>query len=267
MTTTTTTTTRTDVSVRLTDVHKTYRGSTTEVHALRGVSMELRKGSLTAVVGQSGSGKSTLLNCAAGLDVPTSGRVVVGEQDLTGLSPDALTQFRRDRIGFVFQAYNLIGHLTVAENIQLPLLLGGRTPDLGWQAQLLTALGLRGLEDRLPGHLSGGQAQRVAIARALFTRPEVVFADEPTGALDSRSGEQVLTLLRDTAASLGQTVVLVTHDSRVAATAERVLLIADGVIADTLDAPTAESVNALMLGLGHGAGPGAGAGSVSGAGR
>jgi len=249
--TTTRTTTGTDVSVSLTDVHKTYRGGTTEVHALRGVSLELRKGSLTAVMGQSGSGKSTLLNCAAGLDTPTSGRVVVGGQDLTGLSPDALTRFRRDHIGFVFQAYNLVGHLTVAENVQLPMLLGGRTPDLRLQAQLLAALGLTGLEDRLPGHLSGGQAQRVAIARALFTRPEVVFADEPTGALDSRSGEQVLTLLRDTAAQLGQTVVLVTHDSRVAATAERVHVIADGVIADTLEDPTPARVHALVLGLGR----------------
>ncbi len=246
----TTTTTRTDVSVQLTDVHKTYHGAT-DVHALRGVSIALPAGSLTAVMGQSGSGKSTLLNCAAGLDVPTSGRVAVGGQDLTGLSPDALTRLRRDRIGFVFQSYNLIGHLTVAENIALPVLLSGRAPDQRWQAQLLAALGLAGLEDRLPGHLSGGQAQRVAIARALFTRPDVVFADEPTGALDSRSGAQVLELLRDTAASLGQTVVLVTHDSRVAATAERVLFIADGVIADVLEAPTAERVNARMLELGR----------------
>ncbi|NKY40957.1 ABC transporter ATP-binding protein, partial [Cellulomonas septica] len=225
----TTTATRTDVSVQLTDVHKTYRGAT-EVHALRGVSITLRPGSLTAIMGQSGSGKSTLLNCAAGLDVPTSGRVVIGGRDLTGLSADELTRFRRDHVGFVFQAYNLVGHLTVAENIQLPVLLAGRVPDLRWQAQLLAALGLHGVEERLPGHLSGGQAQRVAIARALFTRPEVVFADEPTGALDSRSSAQVLGLLRDTAAALGQTVVLVTHDSRVAATAERVVLIADGVV-------------------------------------
>ncbi len=246
----TATTTRTDVSVQLTDVHKTYRGAT-DVHALRGVSISLPAGSLTAVMGQSGSGKSTLLNCAAGLDVPTSGRVVIGGQDLTGLSADALTRFRRDRIGFVFQSYNLIGHLSVAENIALPVLLAGSVPDERWLAQLLAALGLGGLEDRLPGHLSGGQAQRVAIARALFTRPEVVFADEPTGALDSRSGAQVLELLRDTAATLGQTVVLVTHDSRVAATAERVLFIADGVIADTLEAPTAELVNARMLDLGR----------------
>ena len=223
----TATTTRTDVSVQLTDVHKTYRGAT-DVHALRGVSISLPAGSLTAVMGQSGSGKSTLLNCAAGLDVPTSGRVVIGGQDLTGLSADALTRFRRDRIGFVFQSYNLIGHLSVAENIALPVLLAGSVPDERWLAQLLAALGLGGLEDRLPGHLSGGQAQRVALARGLVAEPRVLFADEPPGALDSLTGEEVMTLLVDAAREKGTTVVLVTHEARIAAYADREVMVRDG---------------------------------------
>ena len=240
----------TDTAVRLTDVHKTYAGRT-PVHALRGVSLDLPRGSLTAVIGQSGSGKSTLLNIAAGLDVPSRGRVVIGGQDTSGLSADQLTRFRRDSIGFVFQSYNLIGHLDVRANIDLPLLLGGRVPDPSWREELLESVGLTGLEHRLPGELSGGQAQRVAISRALVTRPAVVFADEPTGALDSRTGAQVLALLRETATRLGQTVVLVTHDSRVAATAERVLVLSDGVVEDDLAAPTAELVAERMLALGR----------------
>lgn len=240
----------TDTAVRLTDVHKTYAGRT-PVHALRGISLELPRGSLTAVMGQSGSGKSTLLNVAAGLDVPSRGRVVVGGQDVGGLSPDQLTRFRRSHVGFVFQAYNLIGHLDVRTNIDLPLVLDGRAADPAWRGRLVTALGLDGLERRLPAELSGGQAQRVAIARALVTRPTVVFADEPTGALDSRTGAQVLELLRDTATQLGQTVVLVTHDSVVAAAAERVVLLSDGVVVDDLASPTAERIADRMLALGR----------------
>jgi putative ABC transport system ATP-binding protein len=255
MTTATTATTAspavtTGPAVRLTDVHKTYPGST-PVHALRGVSLTLERGSVTAVMGQSGSGKSTLLNCAAGLDVPSRGQVVVGGHDISGLSPDQLTRFRRQEIGFVFQSYNLIGHLDVRANIGLPLLLAGREVDPAWEAQLVDALGLAGMERRLPGELSGGQAQRVAIARALITRPTVVFADEPTGALDSRTGADVLALFRDAARRFGQTVVLVTHDSLVAAATERVLFLADGQAVDRLEAPTAEQVNARMLALGR----------------
>ncbi|MDH2415967.1 ABC transporter ATP-binding protein [Nocardioides sp. CER19] len=242
--------TSTETAVRLADVHKTYPGPT-PVPALRGVSLDLRRGSLTAVMGQSGSGKSTLLNIAAGLDVPTRGRVVVGGHDIAGLSPDRLTRFRRDHVGFVFQAYNLIGHLDVATNIDLPLVLGGRAADPAWRTELVGSLGLAGLEQRLPGELSGGQAQRVAIARALVTRPTVVFADEPTGALDSRTGAQVLAMLRDTAVRLGQTVVLVTHDSVVAAAAERVVFLADGVVVDDLAAPSVEQVASRMLALGR----------------
>ena len=221
----------TSTAVRLVDVHKTYPGPT-PVAALHGVSLELPRGSMTAIVGQSGSGKSTLLNVAAGLDVPTRGRVQVDRHDTAGLSPDALTEFRREQVGFVFQAYNLVGHLDVATNIALPLTLGGRDVDRAWLAELTGSLGLGGLEHRLPGELSGGQAQRVAIARALITRPTVVFADEPTGALDSSTGTQVLALLRDASTRLGQTVVVVTHDLRVAAVADRVVRLADGLVVE-----------------------------------
>jgi putative ABC transport system ATP-binding protein len=240
----------TATSVRLVDVHKSYPGAT-PVPALRGVSLDLAPGSFTAVVGQSGSGKSTLLNLAAGLDVPTRGRVLVGGQDTAALSADRLTRFRREHVGFVFQAYNLIGHLDVRTNVELPLTLGGRAADPAWLAELVGVLGLTGFERRLPAELSGGQAQRVAIARALVTRPTVVFADEPTGALDSRTGAQVLGLLRDTARRLGQTVVVVTHDPAVAAAAERVVVLADGLVVDDLAAPTTEQVAERVLRLGR----------------
>jgi len=232
-------------------VYRTYPDGARTVAALAGVSLALAPGSFTAVMGPSGSGKSTLLNCAAGLDRPSAGRVVVGGSDLTAMSPDAVTRLRRDRIGFVFQAYNLVGHLTVAENIALPLLLGGRAPDAHLRRYLMAAVGLDGTADRLPGELSGGQAQRVAIARALITRPAVVFADEPTGALDSHTGDQVLDVLRTTASTLDQTLVLVTHDAHVAAAADRVLFLADGLIAGHLDAPTTEQVTARMIELGR----------------
>ncbi|MBO3090031.1 ABC transporter ATP-binding protein [Cellulomonas dongxiuzhuiae] len=236
----------TRTAVRLVDIHKTYPARE-PVHALRGVSLELLAGSVTAIVGQSGSGKSTLLNCAAGLDTPSRGSVVVGGHDLTTLRPDDLTRFRREHVGFVFQAYNLIGHLTARENVRLPLVLAGRKVDEQWESRLLEFLGVPHLMDRLPGELSGGQAQRVAIARALVTRPAVVFADEPTGALDSRTGVAVLQALRDTARELGQTVVIVTHDAGVAAAAERVVVLADGLVVDQLERPTAEQVTARLL--------------------
>jgi putative ABC transport system ATP-binding protein len=244
--TTLTTAEATGTAVRLVDIHKTYPARE-PVHALRGVSLELLAGSVTAIVGQSGSGKSTLLNCAAGLDTPSRGAVVVGGHDLTTLRPDDLTRFRRVHVGFVFQAYNLIGHLTARENVRLPLLLAGRPVDPAWESALLEFLGVPQLMDRLPGELSGGQAQRVAIARALITRPAVVFADEPTGALDSRTGAAVLQVLRDTARELGQTVVIVTHDAGVAAAAERVVVLADGLVVDQLERPTAEQVTARLL--------------------
>lgn len=246
----TTTTELTATAVQLRDIHKTYPGRE-PVHALRGVSLDLPAGSVTAIVGQSGSGKSTLLNCAAGLDTPSRGSVVVGGRDLTSLRPDDLTRFRREHVGFVFQSYNLIGHLTAQENVRLPLALAGRGVGAAWEATLLGFLGVRDLMDRLPGELSGGQAQRVAIARALVTRPAVVFADEPTGALDSRTGAAVLDVLRRTAAELGQTVVVVTHDAGVAAAAERVVVLADGLVVDRLERPTAEQVTASLLATGR----------------
>lgn len=242
-------------AVQLVDLRKDYPG-TTSVPALRGVSLALAPGSFTAVMGQSGSGKSTLLNIAAGLDSPTSGRVLLGGRDIGGLSPDALTRLRRERVGFVFQAYNLVGHLSVADNIDLPLVLAGRTADPAWRADLVASVGLTGLERRLPADLSGGQAQRVAIARALLPRPTVVFADEPTGALDSRTGTEVLEVLRSTARASGQTVVVVTHDPRVAAAADRVLFLADGLLVDQLvstsaEALSVEAITARMIRLGR----------------
>ncbi|HYF71670.1 MAG TPA: ABC transporter ATP-binding protein [Nocardioides sp.] len=247
----TTQTVDTETAVRLLDVHKSYPDGPEPVIALRSVSLSLRAGSFTAVMGPSGSGKSTLLNTAAGLDTPTSGQVLIGDVDISTMSADQLTRFRREHVGFVFQAYNLIGHLTVAENVQLPVRLSGREPDLARQAELLASVGLTGMADRLPGELSGGQAQRVAIARALINRPTVVFADEPTGALDSRTGAQVLQVLRATAERLGQTVVLVTHDPQVAAAADRVLFLADGRLVDQLDAPTTEQIVGRMVALGR----------------
>ncbi len=241
----------TSPAVRLIDVRRRYPNGADTVEALAGVSLDLSTGSFTAIMGPSGSGKSTLLHCAAGLDTPTSGQVLIGGTDVTRLRPDDVTRFRRDRIGFVFQAYNLIGHLTVAENVALPLILAGRRPDEPLRRHLMHAVGLEGKEDRLPAELSGGQAQRVAIARALVTRPAVVFADEPTGALDSHTGAQILEVLRATAASLGQTLVLVTHDPRVAIAADRVVFLADGHLAGHLEAPTADQVTARMMELGR----------------
>lgn len=241
----------TGVAVRLADLHRTYTQGAEPVHAVRGVSLTLDTGSFTAVMGPSGSGKSTLLACAAGLDRPTQGQVVVGGRDISALSPDALTRFRRDHVGFVFQAYNLVDHLSVAENITLPVVLAGREPDAAWLRELVGRVGLTGLEGRLPGELSGGQAQRVAIARALLTRPDIVLADEPTGALDSRTAGLVLDVLRSTARDLHQTVVLVTHDPRVAAVADRVLFLADGRLVDQVDHPSAEQVSSRLLALGR----------------
>ena len=233
-------------AVALHHLVKTYDGPE-PVHALRGVSLGLPARSFTAIMGASGSGKSTLLSCAAGLDSPSSGRVMIGEHDISALSRDALTRFRRDHVGFVFQSYNLIPHLSVAANIQLPVTLAGRRPDEAWQAELLDAVGLTGMQQRRPTELSGGQAQRVAIARALFTRPTVVFADEPTGALDSRTGASVLEVLRDTARRFDQTLVVVTHDPVVASAADSVVFLADGRVVDRIDDPTAQQVVAHTL--------------------
>lgn len=250
MTTTHPVGTRTANAVRFEQVSRLYPNGPGFVAALDAVTLEIAPGSFTAIMGPSGSGKSSFLNVASGLDSPSQGRVIVGDVELSGMATDDLTRFRRDHIGFVFQAYNLLNHLTVAENIRLPLVLAGRQPDPQWQSWLVESVGLTGLEDRLPAALSGGQAQRVAIARALIAQPAVVFADEPTGALDAHTGVQILDILRTTAARLGQTLVLVTHDARAAAIAERVVFLADGRLNGQIIDPTVASISARMLELG-----------------
>jgi putative ABC transport system ATP-binding protein len=241
---------RSAYAMRLDAVSKTYGSAGSAVRALDAVSIDLRRGSFTAVMGPSGSGKSTFLNCAAGLDRPTSGSVHLGDAGLSGLGEDELTRVRRERIGFVFQAYNLLAALTVEENVTLPLRLAGRKADPGLLSQVLGAVGLGEHGRRRPAELSGGQQQRVAIARALITRPEVVVADEPTGALDSRSGRQILELLRQVVDERGQTVLMVTHDPVAAAYADVVVFLADGKLAGRLDRPAAEQIAARMTHLG-----------------
>lgn len=238
-------------ALQLVNLTKIYPNGPEQVVALQDISLAIKPGAFTAIMGPSGSGKSTFLNLAAGLDTPTSGQVVIGDTDITELSSDAVTRFRRRHIGFVFQSYNLIGHLTVGENIQLPMLLDGRRPDRQWQKTLTESVGLRGMADRLPSEISGGQAQRVAIARALITRPTVIFADEPTGALDRRTGDQVLDVLQNAAKQFTQTLVLVTHDPHVAATADEVLFLADGRLAGELVAPTTAEIAAHLTELGR----------------
>jgi putative ABC transport system ATP-binding protein len=237
-------------AVQLVSVSKVYGSGPNAVTALDAVSVALAKGSFTAVMGPSGSGKSTLLHCAAGLDRPTSGRVALGGIELSGLPEAALTRIRRERVGFVFQAYNLLPQLTVAQNLGLPLRLADRRVDLAWLEQVAAAVGMGDrLADR-PSQLSGGQQQRVAIARALVTRPDAIFADEPTGALDSHTGRQVLGLLRELVDTSGQTVLVVTHDPVTAAVADRVVFLADGRLAGSLEEPSAEVIAERMAHLG-----------------
>lgn len=221
-------------TVRLHAVRKTYRTGAHPITALDGVSAEFTAGSFTAVMGASGSGKSTLLQCAAGLDTVDSGQITVDGVDLAGLSEHARTLLRRDRIGFVFQAYNLVGALTAAQNTALPLRLARRAPKPAAVAQALAEVGLAERAGHYPAQLSGGEQQRVAIARALITRPAVMFADEPTGALDSTSSAVVLAALRRLVDGHGQTVVMVTHDPAAAAVADRVLVLADGRLVDEI---------------------------------
>jgi putative ABC transport system ATP-binding protein len=242
---------RTGVAVHLDRVSKSYPDGPDLVVALDAITLSIETGSLTAVMGPSGSGKSTFLNCASGLDLPSSGRAVVGGVDLSGMSGDALTRFRREHVGFVFQGYNLIGHLTVAENIQLPLTLAGIRSEQHRLRELLASVGLTGLEDRLPGELSGGQAQRVAIARALVADPDVVFADEPTGALDAGTADRILHVFRTAVRDLGQTVVIVTHDPRAAARADRVVFLSGGRFRGELRDPTVDTIAARITELGR----------------
>jgi putative ABC transport system ATP-binding protein len=229
-------------AVRVVDARKTYGDGEAAVHALAGVTVDFLAGQFTAVMGPSGSGKSTLMHVAAGLDTVTSGTILVGDTDLTTLKDKGLTQLRRDRVGFVFQQFNLIPTLTAAENITLPMRLAGRTPDTEWLDRVIDVVGLRDRLRHRPSELSGGQQQRVAVARALAGRPEVVFADEPTGNLDSRSGAEVLSFLRRSVDETDQTIVMVTHDPVAAAHADRVVFLADGRIVDDMADPTADRV-------------------------
>ncbi|RCV51205.1 ABC transporter ATP-binding protein [Marinitenerispora sediminis] len=233
-------------------VTKDYGTGGSRVQALQGISVSLARGAFTAVMGPSGSGKSTFLHCAAGLDRPTSGEVWLGGTRLTGMREGRLTRLRRDRIGFVFQSYNLLPALSVEDNVTMPLRLGDRSPDRAWFERVVTRVGIAGLLDRRPAELSGGQQQRAAVARALVTRPDVIMADEPTGALDSRTSGQVLALLRDVVSDLGQTVLMVTHDPVAACHAHDVLFLADGRLVERLTAPTPEAVAERMTRLGEG---------------
>ncbi|GGM02782.1 ABC transporter ATP-binding protein [Nakamurella endophytica] len=228
------------------DVVKTYGTGPTAVRALDGVTARFRRGRFTAIMGPSGSGKSTLLHCLAGLDTVTSGRVRIGDTDITALDDRRLTRLRRDRVGFVFQSFNLLPPLTAEQNILLPLDLAGRARDRAAFDQLVDRLGLTDRLRHRPAELSGGQQQRVAVARALITRPDVVFADEPTGALDIRTGRALLSHLRSVVRETGQTVVMVTHDPVAASFADRVLVLADGRVADELDDPTPGTVLAAL---------------------
>jgi putative ABC transport system ATP-binding protein len=239
----------TDV-VRLTDVRKTYGGRRTSVTALDGVTIGFPRATFTAVMGPSGSGKSTFLHCAAGLDRPTSGSVLLDDQELSRLSEVELTKLRRDRVGFVFQAFNLLPAFSVQDNVTLPLRLAGRRAPKDAVERVLHQVGLTERRKHLPGELSGGQQQRVAIARALITRPAVMFADEPTGALDTRTAREVLNLLRASVDQIGQTIVMVTHDPVAAAYADRVVFLADGRLVGQLVHPTAEVVAERMTHLG-----------------
>lgn len=238
----TTAPTNTATVARAVNLTKTYGTGDTQVTALDAVTADFARGEFTAIMGPSGSGKSTLMHCLAGLDAATSGSVLIGDTDLTGLSDKQMTALRRDRIGFVFQAFNLVPTLTALENITLPLDIAGRKADQEWLDSVVTRLGLRDRLDHRPSELSGGQQQRVACARALAGRPEIIFGDEPTGNLDSHSSGEVLSILRAAVDEFGQTVVIVTHDPRAASYADRVVFLADGKVVDELRDPTAESV-------------------------
>jgi putative ABC transport system ATP-binding protein len=239
-------------AVAAVDLVKVYGRGDTAVRALDGVTVGFDRARFTAIMGPSGSGKSTLMHCLAGLDTATSGQALLGGTDLTRQSDRVLTRVRRERIGFVFQSFNLLPQLTAADNITLPLDLAGRRPDRHLFGHLIEVLGLTARLAHRPGELSGGQQQRVALARALVARPEVMFADEPTGNLDSRSGAEVLSFLRDSVRELGQTIVMVTHDPGAAAYADRVVLLADGRVAGEVDRPDRGSVTEALRSLAAG---------------
>ncbi|MCC3653498.1 MULTISPECIES: ABC transporter ATP-binding protein [Streptomyces] len=246
----------TAVAARARKVVKAYGSGETRVLALDGVDVDIDRGRLTAIMGPSGSGKSTLMHCLAGLDTVTAGEIHLGDTEITGLKDKKLTQLRRDRVGFIFQAFNLLPTLNALENITLPMDIAGRKPDQAWLDRVVDTVGLRDRLKHRPTELSGGQQQRVAVARALAARPEIIFGDEPTGNLDSRAGAEVLGFLRRSVDELGQTIVMVTHDPVAAAYADRVLYLADGRIVDDMPDPTAERVLERMLSLSADEGPG-----------
>ena len=248
---TTTSPPNTAVAARAVQATKIYGEGETEVRALDGVDVEFERGAFTAIMGPSGSGKSTLLHCIAGLDTLTSGQVYLGETDLSSLNEKKLTQARRDKIGFIFQTYNLIPTLTAMENITLPMSLAGRDGDAAWIDRIVDTVGLRPRLKHRPSELSGGQQQRVAVARALASQPEIVFADEPTGNLDSKSGAEILEFMRKAVQELGQTIVMVTHDPTAAAYASRVIFLADGKIVDEIRQPTTQAILEKMHGMGE----------------
>jgi putative ABC transport system ATP-binding protein len=229
-------------AARAEHVSKTYGTGDAEVTAVDDVTVGIARGRFTAIMGPSGSGKSTLMHCLAGLDSVSGGQVFIGDVELSGLDDKRLTRLRRDKVGFVFQAFNLVPTLTALENITLPMDIAGRRPDRDWLDHVIDTIGLRGRLRHRPSELSGGQQQRVACARALAARPEIVFADEPTGNLDSRSGVEVLSFLRTSVDAMGQTVVMVTHDPAAAALSDLVLFLSDGHIVDQMADPTAEKV-------------------------
>ncbi|WP_052847839.1 ABC transporter ATP-binding protein [Streptomyces avicenniae] len=230
------------MSTRARGVVKAYGTGETRVTALDHVDIDMERGRFTAIMGPSGSGKSTLMHCLAGLDTVSSGRIWLGDTEITGLKDKHLTRLRRDRIGFIFQAFNLLPTLNAAENITLPMDIAGRKPDKEWLARVIQTVGLADRLKHRPAQLSGGQQQRVAVARALAARPDIIFGDEPTGNLDSRAGAEVLAFLRRSVDDLGQTIVMVTHDPAAAAHADRIVFLADGRIVDEMHHPTADRV-------------------------
>ena len=244
----------TSVAARTIDLRKTYGKGDAAVVALDGVDLEIERGRFTAIMGPSGSGKSTLMHCLAGLDSVTSGQVFIGDVDVTGLSDKDLTLLRRDRVGFVFQAFNLVPTLSAQENILLPLAIAGRKPDPEWFDLVVRTVGLGDRLRHRPSELSGGQQQRVACARALVSKPEIIFADEPTGNLDSTSSAEVLGFLRRSVDEFDQTIVMVTHDPGAASHTDRVLILSDGQIVDDILEPTREKVLDAMMALTAGTG-------------
>ncbi|HUP73615.1 MAG TPA: ABC transporter ATP-binding protein [Acidimicrobiales bacterium] len=241
----------TTVAAMAGNASKVYGSGEAQVRALDGVTVEFPRGRFTAIMGPSGSGKSTLMHCLAGLDTLSSGSVSIGGAELSKLNDRQLTQLRRDHVGFIFQAFNLVPTLSALENITLPSALAGRKPDRAWLDHVVDTVGLRTRLSHRPSELSGGQQQRVAVARALAFKPQIIFADEPTGNLDSRTGAEILSFMRTAVREFGQTIVMVTHDPTAAAYADRAVFLADGRIVDEIDAPTASSVLDRIKSLGE----------------